>query len=361
MNIPLCDLNAQNNSLKTEIYSAIDRVITNSNYILGDEVCKFEQEFAIYNDSRYCVGVDNATDGLFLALKAIGISDGDQVIIPTFTVTADYEAVIMVGGIPILCDVNNDGNITIEEIENKITDNTKAIIAVHMFGNPCDVKNICDMAHNKDIHVIEDCSHAHGALVNDRHVGTFGDIGVFSFFPSKILGCLGDGGAVITNNEFYYKYISAARNHGRCENEKHCHDYIGFNMRLDAIQAAILRIKLKHLDEYVYKRKKIAGKYYNALKNIYNPIISDNCVWYVYPIRHAERDYISETLNDSDISTGCHYPIPIHRQPFYAFKETFCNANVLSNSVLSIPIFPEMTDDQVNHVINTLLNMKLWI
>lgn len=357
MHIQLCDLKANYLSIKDDIDSAIARVIDNSSYIMGKEVASFEKNYAEYCGTKHCIGVSNATSGLFLALKAIDIEPGDEVILPTFTVTADIEAVIMAGGTPVLCDTNENGNITIDEIKRNITEKTVAIICVHMFGIPCDIKLIKEFADAKGIYVIEDCSHAHGASVDGKRLGSIGDIGVFSFFPSKVLGSFGDAGAVVTNIDEYATKIRALRDHGRMPKAKYTHEYAGYNMRLDGLQAAILNAKLPHLDNFVNNRRKIAKYYYDVLNKKVNAIYNENSANYIFAIRVKDRDKLAEYLKENEISTGVHYPVPIHKQPFYERdygKMMLPVSEQLASEVLSLPMYPELDTVQQIYIINSV-------
>ncbi len=357
MPIQLCDVHANYLSYKSEIDEAIQRVVGKASFILGEEVKQFEQEFAAYCGTRYCVGVSNATDGLFLSLMALNIGKDDEVILPTFTVNASIESVLMAGAVPILCDNDEHGLIDPQEIIQKITPQTKAIMCVHMYGAPCDMASIKDVAHKHGLKIIEDCSHAHGAMVGGRRLGTLGDIGVFSFFPSKVLGCFGDGGAVITDNQQYAEKISALRDHGRTREQKYEHEYIGYNMRLDGLQAAVLRAKLPHLDEFVDMRLRIAGKYCDKLPEQLRENVNIDSVYYVFVVRHQERDKIADFLKTHEIQTGLHYPCPLHRMPYYSkmFGEAqFPLAERLCDNVLSLPIYPELSQIQQDEIIKYL-------
>jgi len=359
MHIPLCDIKANYLKYKIAIDSSISRVIDDSSYILGKEVSEFENEWSKYCGSKYCIGVSNATNGLFLALKTMEIKEYDEVIIPTFTVTADIEAVLMAGAMPVLVDCNSRGNISVDSIVKSISKNTKAIIVVHMFGNAASIEEICNIAKRYNLLIIEDCSHAHGAEINGKKLGTFGNIGVFSFFPSKILGSFGDAGAVITDSKYYADKIAAYRDHGRIRGDKYTHAYAGYNMRLAGLQAAILRAKIPYLDECVKYRQMVAINYNDGISGKVRPVITDTskCVYYVYPVECEDRNHMIELLKKNEIGTGIHYPVPIHKQPFY--MEEYCdlqlpNSEKLSDKIFSLPMYPELNESDQNKIIKII-------
>lgn len=356
MSIPLCDVHANYLFCKPDIDAAIQRVIGKASFVLGEEVREFEKEYANYCGSDYCVGVSNATDGLFLSLRAMGICDGDEVLLPTFTVNASIESVAMAGAMPVLCDVTEHGNIDTKDILRKITDKTAAIMCVHMFGAPCDMLSIKEIAKKYDMKIIEDCSHAHGATLGGRRLGTIGDIGVFSFFPSKVLGAFGDAGAIITDNAQYAEKIAALRDHGRLKGQKYEHECIGHNMRLDGLQAAILRAKLPYLDNFVDSRKRIAKRYCERLPKQIATTLNVDSAYYVFVVQHEERDRLADHLKNEGIQTGFHYPCPLHKMPYYnaMFPESVLpGAEKLCNRVLSLPIYPELTEKQQVNIIKS--------
>jgi len=349
--IPLVDLKFQYLSIKKEIDEAIQRVLDSSNFIMGEEVKKFEEEFANFCNAKYAIGVSSGTDALFLALKAIGIKPKDEVITVPNTFIATTEAITMAGGKIKFVDINPlTYNIDINKIESAITKKTKAIIPIHLYGNPAEMDTILDIAKKYNLRVIEDAAQAHGAEYNGKRVGTLGDIGCFSFYPGKNLGAYGDAGAVVTNDYEIAQKIAMLRNHGRIK--KYKHEFEGINGRLDSIQANILLVKLKYIDKWTAKRIQKANIYNELLKNhneIVKPVVLPNSkhVFHLYVVRLKNRDKIQKKLKKEGISTGIHYPIPLHLQPVYknlGYKEhDFPITENLAKEILSLPIFPELT------------------
>ncbi|MCX6760262.1 MAG: DegT/DnrJ/EryC1/StrS family aminotransferase [Candidatus Nealsonbacteria bacterium] len=339
MKIPQVDLKSQYKSIKKHLDRAVLSVLKNSKFILGENVREFEKEFAGFCRVKYAVGVGNGTEALYLALRALGVGKGDEVITAVNTFIATAEAITLNGAKPVFVDINPDTyNIDVCKIEKAITKKTKAIIPVHLFGQPADMGPIVKIAKKYNLRVIEDCAQAHGALYNGREVGSIGDIGCFSFFPGKNLGACGDAGAITTNNKNLAEKILMLRNHGRKRNEKYKHKIEGLNSRLDEIQAAILRIKLRHLRRWNNRQ-----------------IISNaKSVYYFYVIRVKNRNRIIKELKKAGISSGIHYPIPLHIQPAYKYlgykKGDFPIAEKAANEILSIPVYPELTDFQIKFI-----------
>jgi len=362
MNIPLLDLKAQYKSIKPEIQKAINGVIDNSQFILGENVKKFEQEFAKFIGTKCAIGVGNGTDALYLALRALNISTGDEIILPVNTFIATAEAITLNGAKPVFVDINPETyNIDPQKIEKAISRRTRAIIPVHLFGQPADMSSILKIAKKHKLFVIEDCAQAHGAKYKDKIVGSIGDIGCFSFFPGKNLGAYGDAGMITTNNKKLAQKIYILRNHGRLE--KYKHKIEGINSRLDEIQAAILRVKLKHLKKWNKARQKnakIYNKFFKDTNNIIIPQITKNnkSVYYFYVIQIKNRKKIQTKLKNKGISTGIHYPIPLHLQPAYKYlgykKGDFPNAKKVSKEILSLPIYPELTEKQIKFIVNEI-------
>jgi len=358
MNIPLLDLKAQYKSIKPEIQKAINGVIDNSQFILGENVKKFEQEFAKFIGLKYAIGVGSGTDALYLALRACGISKGDEVILPVNTFIATAEAITLNGAKPVFVDINPETyNIDPQKIEKAISRRTRAIIPVHLFGQPADMSSILKIAKKHKLFVIEDCAQAHGAKYKNKIVGSIGDVGCFSFFPGKNLGAYGDAGMITTNNKKLAQKIYILRNHGRLE--KYKHKIEGINSRLDEIQAAILRVKVKHLKKWNKDRQKNAKIYDQLFKKVEGLItpktIKDTqSVYYFYIIRVKNRENIQKKLKEKGISTGIHYPISLHLQPAYKYlghkKRNFPKAEKASNEILSLPIYPELTEKQIRFV-----------
>jgi len=362
MNIPLLDLKKQYFSIKKEIDEAIKNVLNNTQFILGKNVEKFEKEFAKFIGTKYAVGVGSGTDALYLALRTCKISKGDEVILPVNTFIATAEAITLNGAKPVFVDINlNTLNIDQKKIEKVITKKTKAIIPVHLFGQPAEMDAILKIAKKYKLYVIEDCAQAHGAKYKNKIVGSIGDIGCFSFFPGKNLGAYGDAGIITTNNKKLAEQIYILRNHGRLEKYKHRIE--GINSRLDEIQATILRVKLKHLKKWNKARQKNAKIYDKFFKNTNDIIMphateDDKPVYYYYVIRAKSRKKIQTKLKNKGISTGIHYPIPLHLQPAYKYlghkKGDFPNAERASKEILSLPIYPELTEKQIKFIVNII-------
>ncbi len=347
---PLVDLHAQYLSIKPEIDEALARVINSTAFVGGDEVRRFERDFAEFCEAAECVGVANGTDAIFLALKALGIGEGDEVITVSHTFIATVEPIYAVGARPVFVDISrNTMLIDPALIESAITEKTKAIIAVHLYGQVCPMEPIRQIAGKHGLKVIEDAAQAHGARYMGRRAGSLGDVACFSFYPGKNLGCYGDGGAVVTNNEALAKNIRMLANHGRTE--KYKHSFMGFNSRLDGIQAAILRVKLRHLDAWNEKRRILAALYSERLRQM-NAVLPEvaaesESVWHLYVARFQERDLLRETLAKEGIEAGIHYPIPVHLQPAYlAISEKpvrLPETERAADTVLSLPIYAELS------------------
>lgn len=365
MQVPFVDFKPLEAKLDNEIREAFERVYKNSWYIEGKEDASFEEAFASFCGSKYCVGCGNGLDALLLILKALNIGKGDEVIVQANTYIASALAISYCGAKPILVDADIDSfNIDVDLIEEKITKNTKAIMPVHLYGQACDMDKTIDIARRYNLKIIEDCAQAHGATYKEQHVGTFGDAAGFSFYPGKNLGAFGDAGCAITNNESLAKKVRALGNYG--SDFKYHHIYKGHNSRLDEIQAAILSVKLKYLNEVNSFRNKVAQKYINGIKNsrIILPTISkgNNHVWHIFAIRCQDRDKLGKYLNDKGISTNMHYPSPVHLHPCYKdlgyVKGDFPVAEKISNTELSLPLYYGITDDQVNFVVDVINNFQ---
>lgn len=365
MNIPFVSFKPMEDELNKELRCAFNRVFERSWYIEGKEDENFEKEFASYCNNKYCVGVGNGLDALLLVLKALDIKDGDEVIVPSNTYIATALAVTYAGANPIFVEPDiRTFNIDPSKIEVAITKNTKAIMPVHLYGQPCDMDPIMEIAKKHNLYVIEDCAQAHGATYNGKVIGSFGDASGFSFYPGKNLGALGDAGAVVTNNEEIASKVRALGNYG--SDYKYHHIYKGNNSRLDELQAAFLSAKLVHLDRMNKERRRIAGRYLNEIhnKNIVLPFVPENVipVWHVFGIRANRRDELEKYLNDNGIGTNKHYPIPMHLQECYkdlGFAEgDFPIAEEISKTELSIPMYYGMTDEEITFVINTINNFE---
>ena len=365
MKIPFVTFKPMEAELDKELRDAFNRVFTRSWYIEGEEDEAFEKAFAEYCDSKYCVGVGNGLDALFLALKALGVGAGDEVIVPSNTYIATALAVTYVGAMPVFVEPDiRTFNIDPTRIEEAITEKTKAIMPVHLYGQPCDMDPILTIAKKHNLFIIEDCAQAHGATYKGKVIGSFGDAAGFSFYPGKNLGALGDAGATVTNNEELAKKVRALGNYG--SDYKYHHIYKGNNSRLDELQAAFLAAKLPHLNRMNEERRRIAQKYIDGIKNeeVILPYIPEyaNPVWHIFGIRCKRRDELEKFLNDAGIGTNKHYPIPMHLQECYkdlGFKEgDFPIAEEISSTELSIPMYYGMTDEEVQYVIDKVNEFK---
>ena len=365
MKIPFVTFKPMEAELDKDIRAAFERVYARSWYIEGVEDEVFEKAFAEYCDSKYCVGVGNGLDALFLALKALGVGTGDEVIVPSNTYIATALAVTYVGATPVFVEPDiRTFNIDPLRIEEAITDKTKAIMPVHLYGQPCDMDRIMEIAKKYGLFVVEDCAQAHGATYKGKVIASFGDAAGFSFYPGKNLGALGDAGATVTNDEELTKKVRALGNYG--SDYKYHHIYKGNNSRLDELQAAFLAAKLPHLDRMNEERRRIAQKYIDGIKNeeVILPYIPEyaNPVWHIFAIRCKRRDELEKFLNDANIGTNKHYPIPMHLQECYkdlGFKEgDFPIAEEISATELSIPMYYGMTDEEVHYVIDRVNEFK---
>lgn len=366
MQIPFSSLDKMHKEIENEMRNKFLEVYREGWFIQGKECEAFEREFAEYCGVKYCVGCGNGLDALFLILKAYGIGKGDEVIVPSNTFIATALAVSYTGAVPVLVEPEID-TYTINPclIEDKITNRTKAIIAVHLYGSPASMDIIIKVARKYNLVVIEDAAQAHGAIYKGRKVGSLGDAAGFSFYPGKNLGALGDGGAVVTNNRILAEKVRFLGNYG--SDYKYHHVYQGHNSRLDELQASFLRIKLKYLDKWNRERGEIAERY---IKEICNPLIilpkiSKDCkhVFHIFAIRCKERDSLEKYLKDRGIMTNKHYPIPIHMQKAYdnlnIKKGTLPISEEISGTELSLPMFYGMSEDEVNYIIKNLNNYNI--
>ncbi|MBN2602746.1 MAG: DegT/DnrJ/EryC1/StrS family aminotransferase [Candidatus Thermoplasmatota archaeon] len=358
--IPLVDLKANYLSIKTEIDNAIQEVIDNTAFIMGKYVRQFEENFANFCKAKHCIGCSNGTTAVHLALIASGAKKGDEVITVPNTFIATTECISYVGGKISFVDVEQDtALISIEQLEKSINPKTKAIIVVHLYGQMPDMKQIREIADDNDIFLIEDAAQAHAAEWNGHQPGFYGDIASYSFFPAKNLGCFGDGGAVVTNNDEIAGNLRLLVNHGRSTKYEHLIE--GYNYRLDALQASILNAKLPHLKDWTELRRRHASFYNeNIAKEIITPTELEGAkhVYYMYEIRSKNRDELMNYLNENGISCGIHYPIPLHLQPAYKnydFKRTnFPVSEKLAKEILSIPIYPEISEEQKKYIVDKI-------
>ncbi len=365
--MPFLDIKAAYIELKDELDAAYRRVMESGWYILGEAVDAFENEFASYCGVKHCIGVGNGLDALHLILSAYGIGLGDEVIVPSNTYIATWLAVSHSGGIPIPVEPDERTfNIDPERIEQAITPKTKAILVVHLYGQPADMDPINIVAHKYGLKVIEDCAQAHGARYKGRRVGTLGDAAGFSFYPGKNLGAIGDGGAVTTNDSELADRIRVSRNYG--SRIKYHNEIIGVNSRLDELQAALLRVKLTQLDEWNERRRLVAAHYIRGLScqcELSLPLVPDwaDPVWHLFVVRHPQRDLLQKYLGDAGMGTMIHYPLPPHMQPAYAnlrfIEGDFAIAEQMAKEVLSLPMGPHLKVSEQSDVISSILQHQL--
>ena len=357
MTIPLVDLKAQSQFLFEDIDKAITRVIRRSDFILGEDVELFEKEFANYCGVRYAVGVDTGISALELGLRALDIGSGDEVITVANTFIATASAISFTGARPVLADIDPQTyNIDVTAIEPAITPRTKAIMPVHLYGQPANMDPILEIARKHGLAVVEDACQAHGALYKGRKVGSIGDFAAFSFYPAKNLGAYGDGGMLVTDNPDITEKVRMLRNYG--QKQKYHHIFPAYNRRLDTLQAAVLRVKLRHLDKWNELRRRHARRYNELLQNssIILPQGANYArhVYHLYVIRGKNRNALQEYLSSQDISTGIHYPIPIHLQEAMRSlgypKGSFPVTERYAEEIISLPMFPELTDEQIERV-----------
>ncbi|MGL5126104.1 MAG: DegT/DnrJ/EryC1/StrS family aminotransferase [Fusobacteriaceae bacterium] len=329
-------------------------------YILGPEVEEFEKEFSNYIGTKYCLGIDNGLNALVLAFRALGIKEGDEVLVQANTFIASVMGITMNTATPVFVEPDEYDNLDVELLESKITDKTRAICVVHLYGQTANMEKIMKLAKKYNLYLVEDCAQSHGSLFNGKMSGSFGDIACFSFYPGKNLGCFGDGGAVTTNNEELYTRMKTLRNYG--SSKKYHNDEVGYNARLDELQAGLLRVKLSHLDELTRQREKIANKYCAEIKNpkIELPIVIEEAtsVWHLFVIKTDERDRLQKYLEEHEIGTVIHYPIPPHLSKAYEYlgckKGDFPITEKYAATVLSLPLYNGMTEEEQNYVIQVI-------
>ncbi len=364
MNVPFVDLKTQYLGIKKEILIEINDVLDNTAYICGKKAKKFEEDFAKIHDVKYSVGLSTGTDALHVAMHTLGIKQGDEVIVPVNTYIATAEGVSLCYAKPVFVDNDEKTyNIDVNKIEAAITPNTKAIIPVHLYGQPAEMDPILEIAKKYNLHVVEDCAQAHLATYKGKKIGGLGVIGTFSFYPGKNLGAYGEGGAVITNDDKLYDFMYKYRQHGSIE--KYIHEIEGHNYRLEEIQAGVLNVKMKYIEEWTENRRKLAKLYTETFKSLgisevitpYHPEYV-NPVYHLYIIRVKDREKLSEHLNKNGVQTGLHYPLPLHMQKAYAHlnykPEEFPVALKYAKEILSIPMYPEMTEEMVHYVCTTI-------
>jgi dTDP-4-amino-4,6-dideoxygalactose transaminase len=387
MQIPLVDLKAQYATIKKEIDAAIQQVVDSTAFIMGEDVAEFQKEFAAYCGAQHCVGASSGTTALHTALVALGIGANDEVITTPMTFIATTAEITHTGAIPVFVDINPRSFILdVDKVQEKIETQyyfdsqigslvnratyrrLRAIIPVHLYGQMADMNPLCDLAEKYNLKLIEDAAQAHGAEYLDpdgrwRKAGSIGLVSCFSFYPSKNLGAYGDGGVVVTNDPSLADYMSMLVNQGR--QEKYTHLFEGRNYRLDTLQAAILRVKLKYLDRWNEARRRVAALYDALLKEVEEIVTPqvmphNRHVYHLYVIRTPRRDELVRKLNEQGIGAAIHYPLPLHLQPAYRYLNhqpgDFPVAEACAREVLSLPMYPELTEEQITHVVNTIID-----
>ncbi|MBZ5568055.1 MAG: DegT/DnrJ/EryC1/StrS family aminotransferase [Acidobacteriia bacterium] len=363
--VPFLDLKAQYHSIKPEIDAAVARILESSQFVLGEAVAAFEKDFARYCSTEQAIAVNTGTSALHLSLLAAGIGAGDEVITTPFTFVATVAAILYTGARPVLADIDPKSfNLDPAQIERAISPRTKAIIPVHLYGQPADMDPIMEIARRHKLIVIEDAAQAHGAEYKGRRVGSIGAMGCFSFYPGKNLGAYGEGGAVTTSNPEYARTIRMLRDWGA--EKKYQHQLKGYNYRMEGFQGAILGVKLRYLEGWTEARRAHARRYHQLLagSGVRTPaeVSGVRHVYHVYTVRSAERDELQRTLQAAGVQTGIHYPIPVHRQPAYSDlgygPGDFPHAEAAAREVLSLPIFPEMTEAQMQEVVAAVASRR---
>ena len=360
--VPLLDLKRQMAPIRAEIQRAIDDVLDSTMFVGGPVVSQFEGEFARYCGTRFSAAVNSGTDALRFALLASGIGPGDEVITVPNTFIATLEAISQTGADPVLVDVDPETyTLDVSHVEKRITKRTKAVVPVHLYGQPADMDPLLELGNRFGIPVVEDACQAHGAEYKGRRIGSLGTVGCFSFYPGKNLGAYGEGGAITTNDEQLYQRVRMLRDHG--QKEKYVHEIEGYNGRLDALQCAILRVKLRYLDSWNEKRRQKAHLYTELLSDCRELVVPSEKrdrkhVYHLYVVRLNHRDSVAGRLKQLSVDTGLHYPIPLHHQKAYANKpfafESFPVTEACAATALSLPIFPEMEDAEVRYVVEAV-------
>jgi dTDP-4-amino-4,6-dideoxygalactose transaminase len=362
--IPFVDLKAQYTSIKDEINAAIFKILESTQFVLGNEVAAFEEEFAAYCDADYGIAVNTGTSALHLALLAAGIGAGDEVITVPFTFIATVAAISYTGATPVFVDIDPVSyTIDVTQIEKAITERTKAILPVHLYGQPANMQPILEIAKRYNLIVIEDAAQAHRSEYKGHRVGSIGDIGCFSFYPGKNLGAYGEGGMVVTNNPEYNQTIRMLRDWG--QERRYHHVFKGYNYRMDGMQGAILRVKLGYLDAWTEARRALAARYDEQLagSKVITPTVMpySHHVYHVYAVRSPQRDTLQQKLQEQGIQTGIHYPVPVHLQPAYAElgyqAGAFPHSEAASKEVLSLPMFAELTTELQTQVAQAVISL----
>jgi len=350
-----------------QMKKVITNVLDSGRYIKGEQNKKFESEFAELCSVKHGVTVNSGTAALLLSLIALGIKKDDEVILPSHTFIATASVVLHLRAKPVFVDIDPETyTLSIDDVKKKITKKTKAIIPVHLYGHPVDMDRIVEVAEENNLKIIEDACQAHGAIYKGKKIGGIGDIGCFSFFPSKVMTVCGDGGMVTTNNKEIAEKIGMLRDQGRKKGEKYSHELLGFNFRLSELHAAIGRVQLKHLPDFIEKRRKIAKKYNKEFKDMESIVTPKEKNWakhvyYVYTIRVKKRDEIVKYLNDKGIATGIYYPIPVHKQPCVAKIVKPCilrETEKCAKEVLSLPMHPTLKDEDIKYIVENVKKFK---
>ena len=358
MNIPFLDLKIQYQSIKNEINPAIQNILDNTAFILGKSVAEFEKAFGAAHSVKHCTGVSSGTDGNHLALWALDIGPGDEVIIPADTFIATAWGATLCGATPVFVDCDAESyNIDKAKVEEKITEKTKAIVAVHLYGQAADMDPLAEIAKKHNVHLVEDAAQAHFAEYKGKRVGGLGEICSFSFYPGKNLGAYGEGGAVTTNNDDLARKVRLYRDHG--SEKKYYHETYGHNYRMEGIQGAVLGVKLKYLDKWTDGRRRAASKYRELLSGVSEVVLPVELpyakhVYHLFVLRAKRRDDLMKFLNEKGVSTGLHYPVPLHLQQCFKHlgykKGDFPVTEELAENCISLPMFPELTDEQIGYV-----------
>jgi dTDP-4-amino-4,6-dideoxygalactose transaminase len=356
MMIPFVDLEREYTQISGDIHEAMERVLKSGRFVLREEVRKFEEEFSTYIGTKYGIGVNSGSDALYLALQALGIGKGDEVITVSHTFVSTVDAIVRNGAKPVFVDIDADTYcIDVTKIEERITKRTRALLPVHLYGHPADMEPIMDIAKRHRLFVIEDACQAHGAEYQGKKVGSLGDIGCFSFYPVKNLGAYGDGGMVVTNDQALATRLRMLGNCG--QSRKYYHDFVGINSRLDEIQAAILTVKLHHLDEWNERRREVAKLYDELLKHsgVVVPVEKEHAkhVYHLYVIRHRHREMLQQKLLESGIQTIIHYPTPVHKQKAYlelGYAASLPVTERICDEVLSLPVYHALREEEIEEI-----------
>ncbi len=359
--IPLVDLKANSASIKSDVMEAIGHVIDSAGFVLGNAVTQFEQEFADYCSTRHAIGVANGTEAIHMALRALGIGMGDEVITAGNSFAATPFAIAYAGAQPVFVDIDeSDFNLNVDLLEQAITPNTKAILPVHLYGQCARMNEICEIADRHGLHIVEDAAQAHGAEYDGRRAGSFGDVGCFSFYPGKNLGAFGDGGAVVTNDDQLAERLRLLRNYGQVR--KNEHGMLGYNCRLDSIQAAVLSVKMQHIEAWTDSRR-MAAEQYNALLSELGIVCpreraGARHVYHLYVVRHPARDELIRRMANKKIACGIHYPHPLHRAAPFRNARTVPNGlpvcTQITSEIMSLPMFPELKESEIRRICDEL-------